>query len=154
MTPAEALTLACRRASKSCAASAAGLEIWGRRLRRHRSVCYFATVAFGGLAIWNILDQSQIMAAVSTFLAVTIPLAYRATDGDRAIDQFTRASGEFANLAERFRLAAEVDSRQSFAEFKSAVLQLLERTEKLRLEIGASRAHQSAKLGDDLRAPG
>jgi len=138
MTSAQALAVACRRASENCANTAEGLDVWARRLRLHRFVCYFATIIFGALAIWNILIIAQAMAAVCTFLASTIPLAYRATDGDRAIDQFTRASGEFANLADRFRIAAEVEGQQSFAEFKSAVVQLLERTEKLRLEFGGS----------------
>ena len=138
MTPSEALAIACRRAAESCANTADRLEVWARRLRRHRFVCYFATIIFGALAIWNILQLAQAMAAVCTFLASTIPLAYRATEGDRAIDQFTRASGEFANLADRYRIAADVESQQTFSQFKGSVCQLLERTEKLRLEFGAS----------------
>jgi hypothetical protein len=138
MTPSEALAIACRRACESCANTAERLEVWARRMRRHRVVCYFATILFGALAMWNIFDSERTMAAVCTFFASTIPLAYRATDGDRAIDRFTWASGEFANLADRFRIAAEVDGQRTFAEFKTTVLQLLERTEKLRLEFGAS----------------
>lgn len=132
-TPDIALYDECMRQSENCAYSAAGFTIWLRMLRRLRAIANIAPVFFGALATWKIIDQhSPILAAVFSFLAATIPLAYRAARIDHAIGDFTAAAGEYTTLRDRFRMVAETRASQPFTEFEVGTEALFARLDKVR----------------------
>jgi len=133
MTPSDALADACRHQSENCAYTATSFLIWLRLLRWIRTICNVAPVIFGALATWKIVEQTApVMAAVCTFLASTIPLAYRAAKVSESIEEYLAAAGEYSNLRDRFQRAANIDGQKPFAEFDGATKLLFERLEKLR----------------------
>jgi hypothetical protein len=61
-----------------------------------------------------------------------IPPTFQAAKLDSSIKQYTTMAGEFTNLRDRFRLAAEYASLKSFDEFEAAFNALYARLEKAR----------------------
>jgi hypothetical protein len=133
MDPSAALADACFRQSENCAYTATSFTIWLRLLRWTRTICSVAPVIFGGLATWKIVGQSSpTWAAVFTFLATIIPVTYRAMKIDQSIAEYTTATGEYTNLRDRFRMAAEMNSQKPLAEFETVTKPLFDRLEKIR----------------------
>jgi hypothetical protein len=150
-----ALVDECQRQSESCTYTAAAFLIWLRWLKTVRLVCAVAPVVFGAVATWKAAAQgSPGLAAVCALLTTVIPLAYRASKTDRAIEDYTVAAGEFTNLRDRFRQAAEISSKKSLAEFEADAKPLLARLEKARTraltppEWCFKRAQRKIKKGD------
>lgn len=123
----------CRRQHEGCNYTAVMFTIWLRMLKIVRLFCEVSPVMFGALATWKIVSQtSPTWAAVFTLLATVIPPAYRASKTDKAIEDYTVASGEFTNLRDRFRQAANIYRLEDFAQFEARVKPLIDRLEKVR----------------------
>ena len=133
ISPTAELVDECIILSSGCSYTAVSFTIWLRWLRGIRVVCEVAPVVFGALATWKIVAQgSPISAAVFTLLATTIPPAFRASKTDRAIEDYAALAGEFTNLRDRFRQAANVSSKKGWSAFEGDVKPLLARLEKAR----------------------
>jgi hypothetical protein len=130
--PTQALIDECQRQFENCRDTAVTFIIWLRVLRWTRTVSVVTPVVFGALATWKILADGSTWAAVFTLLATVIPLAYRASKLDNAIEDYTNLAGEFTNLRDRFRQAGEISSHKSFAEFEADTKPLIQRLEKAR----------------------
>jgi hypothetical protein len=131
--PVQELVDECRRQEENCGYTATTFTIWLRLLHYVRVFCLVAPVVFGALATWKMVAQnSPVWGAVFTLLATAIPPAYVASRTSSAIEQFATLGGEFTNLRDRFRLAATITSKKSFAEFQVEVAALMGRLEKAR----------------------
>jgi hypothetical protein len=129
----QALIDECDRQFENCRDTAASFTIWLRTLRWTRTLCLVAPVIFGALATWQVLTGSYpILAAVFTLLTTVIPPAYKASGIDASIQDYQSLAGEFTNLRDRFRQAALISSKKSFAEFEADTRPLIERLEKAR----------------------
>jgi hypothetical protein len=85
------------------------------------------------VATWNIVGESAPwLAATCAFVAVLIPPTFQAAKLDSSIKQYATMAGEFTNLRDRFRLAAEYGSLKPFDEFEAAFNALHARLEKAR----------------------
>ncbi|WP_313609393.1 hypothetical protein [Rhizobium sp.] len=123
----------CHRQEENCRYTAVSFTLWLRWLKRFRLFCEVAPIVFGALATWKIVSQtSPTWAAVFTLLATVIPPVYKASKADRAIDDYTTATGEFTNLRDRFRQVATISSHEDFSQFEAKVKPLLDRLEKVR----------------------
>jgi hypothetical protein len=133
VTLTSALQDECFRQSENCGYTSTTFTIWLRALRWTRTVLWVAPVVCGAIATAKIVAQtSPISAAVFSLLATVLPLAYRATKIDRAIEDYELLAGEFTNLRDRFRQAARVSSQKPFPEFEADVKPLIDRLEKAR----------------------
>lgn len=84
----------CHRQEENCRYTAVSFTLWLRWLKRFRLFCEVAPIVFGALATWKIVSQtSPTWAAVFTLLATVIPPVYKASKADRAIDDYTTATG-------------------------------------------------------------
>lgn len=128
----QALIDECHRQSENCRDTAVSFTIWLRTLRWARLFCLVAPVVFGALATWQVLTGFPVWAAVFTLLATVIPPAYRASRFDSEIEDYQSLAGEFTNLRDRFRQAALISSKKSFAEFEADTKPLFARLEKAR----------------------
>lgn len=123
----------CHRQEENCNYTAVSFTIWLRWLKGFRVACEVLPVVFGALATWKIVSQtSPTWAAVFTLLATVIPPAYKATKTDRAIEDYTSATGEFTNLRDRFRQAATIFAHEEFSQFEAKTKLLFDRLEKVR----------------------
>jgi hypothetical protein len=122
----------CQRQFENCRDTAASFTIWLRALRWTRTFYLVAPVIFGALATWQVLTGLPVLAAVFTLLATVIPPAYRASRIDASIEDYQSLAGEFTNLRDRFRQAALISSKKSFAEFEADTKPLIARLEKAR----------------------
>jgi hypothetical protein len=123
----------CNRQFENCRDTAVSFTIWLRTLRWTRTFCLVAPVIFGALATWQVLTGSfPILTAVLTFLTTVIPPAYKASGIEASIQDYQALAGEFTNLRDRFRQAALISSKKSFAEFEADTTPLIERLEKAR----------------------
>jgi hypothetical protein len=128
----QALIDECHRQSENCRDTAVSFTIWLRTMRWIRTFCLVAPIVFGALATWQVLTGFPVLAAVFTLLATVIPPAYRASRYDTEIEDYKSLAGEFTNLRDRFRQAALISSKKSFAEFEADARPLIERLEKAR----------------------
>lgn len=132
-SPTQELIDECQRQSENCAYTSTTFIIWLRWLKGFRTFCQVTPVIFGALATWKMLAQdAPILGAVFTLLATLIPLAYRATKTDTAIENYSLLAGEFTNLRDRFRYAAQISSQKPFSEFEADTMPLFDRLEKAR----------------------
>lgn len=123
----------CKRQEENCNYTAVSFTIWLRWLKGFRLFCEVSPVIFGALATWKIVSQtSPTWAAVFTLLATVVPPVYKASKNDRAIEDYTTASGEFTNLRDRFRQAATIYSHDDFLQFEAKTKPLFDRLEKVR----------------------
>ncbi len=123
----------CCRQSENCNYTSLTFTIWLRRLRLKRTFSLVLPVLFGSLATAGIVTAHlPAWAAVFTLLATVIPLVYRASKTDVAIAQFTRLSGEFTNLRDRFRQLGDVGVHKETAVFEGDFKALMTRMEKAR----------------------
>lgn len=128
-----ALVDECNRQFENCGYTSTTFHIWLRSLIGIRTFCQVGPIVFGALATWQIVAASSpVLAAVFTFLATVIPPAYRATRVEAAIDEYRTVGGEFTNLRDRFRQAAQIGSQKPWSEFEAEVKPLLDRLEKNR----------------------
>jgi hypothetical protein len=116
----------------ACRDTAVSFTIWLRALRWTRTFYLVGPVVFGALATWQVLAGLPVLAAIFTLLATAIPPVYRASRIDAAIEDYETLAGEFTNLRDRFRQAASISSKKSFAEFEAETKPLMERLEKAR----------------------
>lgn len=128
-----ALKNECLNQFQNCGYTALTFTIWLRVLRWVKLFSLFAPVVLGALATWNIVGEAMpAAAAVCAFLAVLIPPTFQAAKLDASIKQYTVMAGEFTNLRDRFRLAAEFSSLNPFDEFETEFKSLIGRLEKAR----------------------
>lgn len=133
---AQALIDECERQSEGCGYTSTTFIIWLRVLRWVRTACLVLPVICGALATWQILNQrAPLVAALCTFLATTIPLAYRASKTDAAIEDYAKHAGEYTNLRDAFRQAAKISSHKPFAEFEAETKPLIKRLETVRRAV-------------------
>lgn len=131
--PTQALIDECERQSENSSYTAASFVIWLRVLRWLRGGCLVLPIFFGGLATWQILNEiAPKVAALFTFLATTIPLAYRASKTDKSIEEYIKLAAEFTNLRDAFRQAAKISSQKPFADFEADAKPLLKRLDAAR----------------------
>jgi hypothetical protein len=155
--PTQALIDECHRQSQNCRDTAVSFTIWLRTLRWIRTFSLVAPVIFGALATWQILTDVPVWAAVFTLLATVIPPAYRASRFDSEIEGYKSLAGEFTNLRDRFRQAALISSKKSFAEFEADTKPLIARLEKARSQTLTppdwcfKRARRKIEAGDYTR---
>jgi hypothetical protein len=128
----QALIDECKRQFENCRDTAVSFTIWLRFLRWVRMFCVVAPIVFGALATWQVLSGFPVWAAVCTLLATVIPPVYRATRFDADIEAYQSLAGEFTNLRDRFRQAALISSKKSFAEFEADTKPFFARLEKAR----------------------
>jgi hypothetical protein len=123
----------CRRQSENCAYTSTTFTIWLRCLAGIRVFCKVAPIVFGALATWKMVAQnSPLWGSVFTLLATVIPPAYSASRTTADIEDYRVAAGEFTNLRDRFRQAAEISSHKPFSEFEADTKPLFDQMEKAR----------------------
>ena len=133
VTLTSALQDECFRQSENCAYTSTSFTVWLRALRWTRTVLWVAPILCGAIATAKIVAQtSPISAAVFSLLATVLPLAYRATKIDRAIEDYELLAGEFTNLRDRFPEAATVSSQKPVSGFEAEVKRLIDRLGKAR----------------------
>jgi hypothetical protein len=131
--PTKALIAETQRQAENCGYTAITFVIWLRILRTTRTFCVILPVVFGALATWQIMKQEvPLLSALFTLLTTTIPLAYRASKADSAIDEYAKLAAEFTNLRDAFRQAALVTSHNPFSEFETETKALMKRLEAAR----------------------
>lgn len=129
----QALVDECHRQSENCGYTSTTFIIWLRWLRWWQTFCQVVPVVLGAVATWQIVEHADpVLAAVCAFLATVIPPAYRASKTDKAIENYEILAGEFTNLRDRFRQAANITSQLSFDEFQAQVNAYLDRLEEAR----------------------
>src|SRR5438045_3265633 len=131
------LALECKRQQESCLFTSTALFIWLRHMRILRVLFLIVPLILGSLAGWQLLKQSHLESAklitsICAFLAGLLPTIYAALKLDDHLAECQHLAGEFKNLQDRFRQAALISSRKSFAEFELDVRPLIERLEKAR----------------------
>ena len=133
--PTEALARECRELSlNTCLYTSATFFVWLRILRTTRIVLTAAAVICGALATWKALKHEyELMMAVFALLAAVIPPLQRSLGLDAEIDKYARLAGEFKNLQDRFRRAADIGSQKPFAEFEAEAKELFDRLDKARM---------------------
>ena len=128
-----ALKEECLNQFQNCGYTALTFTVWLRFLRWVKLFSLFAPVVLGAVATWSIVGESMpALAAVCASVAVLIPPTFHAAKLDASIKQYTAMAGEFTNLRDRFRLAAEYGSLKTFDEFETAFNTLHARLEKAR----------------------
>ena len=131
--PTQALFDECCRQSENCKYTALSFVIWLRVLRWIRTSSLALPIVFGSLATWSVVTKSHsYIGAVFTLLATVIPVTYRASKVDEGIRQYQRKSGEFTNLRDDFRRAAEIGAHKDFQAFERDTKPLFKRLEKAR----------------------
>lgn len=153
------LALECKRQSESCLYTSTTLFIWLRFLRTVRLFFIIVPLIAGAFAGWNILTKIdlegvKLFTAICAFVAGLMPTVYSALKFDENLEKCARLAGEFKNLQDRFRQAALVSSRKSFADFEADVKPLMDRLELARgvsvtpPEWMFRRAQKKVKSGD------
>jgi hypothetical protein len=131
------LALECQRLAESCLYTSTTLFDWLRWLRRIKVAFVAGSLLLGSFAGWKFLtsfdsDWIRVVTALSAFIAGFLPSVYSALKIDDHIEECRHLAGEFKNLQDRFRQAALVSSKKSFAEFDQDVKPVMERLEKAR----------------------
>lgn len=128
-----ALKCECLNQFQNCGYTALTFTIWLRFLRWIKLGSLCMPVVLGAVATWNIVSESMpALAAVCASIAVLIPPTVQAAKLDASIKQYTTMAGEFTNLRDRFRLAAEYGSLKPFDDFETSFSALHGRLEKAR----------------------
>jgi hypothetical protein len=128
-----ALKEECLNQFQNCGYTALTFTIWLRCLRWIKIFSLGAPVVLGAVATWSIVRESTpALAAVCALLAVLIPPTFQAAKLDASIKQYTKMSGKFTNLRDRFRLLAEISSQKPFDQFEAAWAPALAQLEKAR----------------------
>ena len=161
IVPSKSVELAqeCKRQSENCLYTSTSFHIWLRFLRILKVLFVIVPLILGSLAGWKLLTTSDLQAvklltACSAFLAGLLPTIYAALKFDENLEQCRSLAGEFKNLQDRFRQAALISSKKTFAEFEQDVKPVLERLEKARSasftapEWCFRRAQKKIKSGD------
>jgi hypothetical protein len=135
----DALRTECFRLVETCLYTSTTFYIWLRFCRTVKVLFLIVPLICGSLSTWSVLTRSNAnqlrdATALFAFLAGLLPAVYAALKLDRHLDQCCRLAGEFMNLQDRFRYAADVSFHKSFAEFESDVQPLYRRLEKVRAE--------------------
>ncbi len=127
----------CKRLSESCLYTSTSLFIWLRWCRWLKTAFIVLPLILGSLSTWNVLTQSasphsKEFTAVCAFLAGVLPAVYAALKLDAHLERCCHLAGEFKNLQDRFRQAALIFSKLTFAQFDSEFGQLVDRLEAAR----------------------
>lgn len=127
----------CKRQFDNCLYTSVTLHIWLRELRNIRTFFTVAPIVFGALATWSVFSKSdalplKIVASLFALLAGLFPAVYHALKFDEHLEMCERLTGEFTNLRDRFRQAAQFSSRQNFEKFKEDFDVLMGQVEELR----------------------
>lgn len=134
-----ALREECFRLVDTCLYTSTSLFIWLRFCRFTKTFFLVVPLLLGSLSTWNVLTQTETphtksFTAICAFLAGVLPAVYAVLKMDRHLDQCCRLAGEFKNLQDRFRQAAEISSLKDFAIFEAEVQPFFKRLEKARSE--------------------
>lgn len=132
-----ALVQECKRQCESCLYTSAALYLWQKHARWWRALFLVAPIIFGGAASSEILTQTggqvgSLVAAFCGLLAGFFPAIYVALNMDMRVVEISRSAGEFTNLRDRFRQAAEVKSFAPFEEFQTEFEVLMDRMDAAR----------------------
>jgi len=154
-SPAEALIAECRKAEESCLYTSLSLFIWLRLLRTIRITLNAGAVICAALAGWKaIANQYEMAMAVFALLAALLPQIQRVTGLDTTINQIAGLAGEFKNLQDHFRRAANVTALSSSDKLEAETKSLFDRLDKARApsvtppEICFWLAQRKIKKGD------
>jgi hypothetical protein len=132
-SPTESLISECRKAEESCLYTSLSFLIWLRHLRIIRIALNAGAVICAALAGWKALaNQYEMAMAVFALLAALLPQIQRVTGLDTTIAQIAGLAGEFKNLQDHFRRAANVTALSSFEKFETDAKSLFGRLDKAR----------------------
>jgi hypothetical protein len=124
----------CKRQSESCLFTSTALYAWLRSTRRLKSAFIVGPILLGGFAGWQLMvDASpawRTTAGICALLSGLLPTIHAALRIDRNVDDTALAAAVFKNLQDRFRQAALIGSRKSYAEFEMEFRALMDRMEK------------------------
>lgn len=124
----------CKRQEEACLYTSTTLFIWLKRARWYNRAFIALPIIFGGISTAAVLQEESYIWITAFFalLAGIIPAVYEALDFKVNVDEITRLAGEFKNLQDRFRQAAEIESLKEEGCFNDHVEMLLQRLELAR----------------------
>jgi hypothetical protein len=131
------LAIECKRQSENCLWTSTTFLEWLRLLRAFRAAFTVTPIVLGSFASWNLLTSSptwaaRVGASFCAFLAGLLPAVYRALKLDDDLALCAQLAGEFKNLQDEFRRAAEVSSKKPFKEFEDDTKPLFARLNQAR----------------------
>jgi hypothetical protein len=134
----EPLIAECKRQAESCTYTSAALYIWQKHATTWRAMFLIAPVILGGLASSQILlefgsDAGKLAGAFCGMLAGFFPAIYVSLNMDMKVVEIARSAGEFTNLRDRFRQAAEIRSQAPYEEFQAEFEALMDRMDAVRM---------------------
>ena len=134
----EELIAECQRQEESCRYTSTSLYIWLRQARLIRKIFVCVPMVLGALATWSILKQPEnelLKWVIATFalLAGLFPAIFEALKLDTQIDEIKREAAAYKNLQDRFRISANVMSKEPFDDFKVDFDNLMDRMDQARL---------------------
>ncbi len=133
---AQALIVECRKAEEGCLYTSVSFMIWLRFLRWVHHLLNAGAVICAALAGWKAIAREPEYAmpmAVFALLAAVLPQVQRVTGLDATIKQMAGLAGDFKNLHDSFRRAANVSGLLAFDKFESEAKALFNRLDKARL---------------------
>jgi len=96
-----------------------------------------APVVLGAVASWSAFDDTSVqslswLTAVCALGAGIFPALFVALDMNMNVNEISRLSSEFKNLQDRFRIAANVKSKDDPEDFEKTVEALMDRLDAAR----------------------
>jgi hypothetical protein len=127
----------CLRQAESCAYTGANLYVWQKRASLWRAAFLVAPIIAAGFSTSQLFTEvfvpyGQILAAFSGLLAGFFPAIFIALNMDMRVAEIARSAGEFTNLRDRFRQAANISRHAPFDEFKAEFEALMDRMDAIR----------------------
>jgi hypothetical protein len=132
MNKVQELAKECGRLSEGCLYTSTSFYEFLKSLRFWNKAILIASIICGAIATWQIVADEKLLAGVAALLAGIIPTISEALKLPHHIEAVERAAAEYKNLQDRFRQAALISSRKSFAEFEADFKALMERMEQVR----------------------
>ncbi len=125
----KALITECRRQEEACLYTSTSLFIWLRRARWHNRFLNGLQISVGAFAAVSALQAWPILASVVAILTGALPSIYEKLNLSAHIEEISAQAGQYKNLQDRFRQAAEIialdpNSDALKAEFKTLMRQM------------------------------
>lgn len=133
MTQTDALVRECKRQEESCQYTAAALYSWLGAAKWKNRGLNALPIIFGTLASFAALKQS--MPYLASFLAMVaglLPAIYEKLSLQALTDEILTQAGQYKNLENRYRQAAEIVSSEGLEALKAEVASLTRQIEDLR----------------------
>lgn len=133
----DALVKECRRQYDNCRYTAASLHVWQKYARVWRAAMLIAPIILGGFASSQILvafgdEGGKLIGALCALLAGFFPAIFKALNLDVHLESIANAAGEFTNLRDRFRQAANIKAHAPYEEFQAEFEALMDRMDAIR----------------------